>query len=93
MARVSRAIGDSRSSSSVVIRLGAAAGIPAHGRGACATVWILNITMGSKGSSKIIGEAVAPIAALASLVRRSGDLREMMVTKRTAALSGDREDG
>lgn len=32
----------------------------AHGRGACATVWILNITMGSKGSSKIIGAAIAP---------------------------------
>ena len=48
-------------------------------------MWILNITMGSKGSSKIIGAAIAPIAALASLVRRSGDLREMMMTKRIAA--------
>jgi hypothetical protein len=48
-------------------------------------MWILNITMGWKGSSKIIGAAIAPIAALASLVWRSEDLHEMMMTKRTAA--------
>jgi hypothetical protein len=40
--------------------------------------------MGSNGSSKIIGAAIAPMAALASLVSKSGELREMMMAKTTA---------
>jgi len=41
--------------------------------------------MGSKGSSKITGAAIAPTAALASLVERPADPREAMMTNSTAA--------
>ena len=49
--------------------------------------WLLGITMRSKGSSKIIGAAIAPIAPLASLVPQACEPREMMtmMTKTAAA--------
>jgi hypothetical protein len=53
--------------------------------GSCGKSWILAITKGSKGSSKIIGAATAAIAALASLVCRSGVRRERMTAKSTAS--------
>jgi hypothetical protein len=71
VARVSRTIGDSRRSSSVVIsiRNNGTKNRARYKAGSGGIAgYVLAITMRSNGSSKIIGAAIAPMAPLSSLV-------------------------
>ena len=71
VALVSRAIGDSRRSSRVVISIAnRQPNSSTRNRPGSTTGWVLGITMRSNGSSKIIGATIAPINPLASLVRQ-----------------------
>jgi hypothetical protein len=86
VALVSRTMGDSRRSSSVVMstRIRSAKSRSTSRPGMIAIgVWVLAMMMRSNGSSKMNGAAIAPMAALASLIPPLSGLRAKMMKKTT----------
>ena len=83
MARLSRTMGDTMSSASVVIptRIRGTKNSARNPAGSGCSDAVLAITMRSNGSSKIHGAASAPMTALPSRARKLSSPRVRMMTK------------